>query len=384
MRKAEARARYAGLETAVLEKMWIREERVDWAEAALHEELLARDVDFEGMAARVAGPAPVAPEWLKPLEAAPPADVTANPTSSSRFNANRVFIPAYVVLFGLTIWLFNVVLDDHSMTASVRHIVLELVVLSIGGLSVFRIRRSGFRSTLVVTWSVGLLAASLIWAVRPTRPVDAPSVMEGMGVPGQPNVTANEQHERAVRQMRGAMETWRRQYNALDDHSVVDAGPSPWEPQRFTGAPERAAVAQEMLEWRSEVAARVAIDDTLVADLQRAIALLPEDMRVTFRGTVAEPSQRFVAAEKQRLGVLRQQVLLVDQLSAFAARQPPVVDAKTGKATFAGRSASEYARILAQRDALLDAEDHATQASNTGYESFVRDAAQALGALGDD
>lgn len=380
-RKAEARARFAGMETSVLERMWVREERVDWAEAALHDELLTRGVDFEGMADRVAGPAPVQPAWIRPLEAPVerPTATTAEPAGP--LASNCLFVPVFLVLLAWTIALYWRVAEDHSMTLATRRIVLPLVFLAMGGFGMFRIWRKGFRQTFVATWAVGLLVGSMIWVARPTRPADAPSVMEGMGVVGAPVVTENETRLRAVLQMRASISAWSGQYAQMNKDSVIADGPSPWEAERVADTSGREAIAQEMLAWRSEIAARVGVDDTLVIELKRETAVLPADLREQFTRTVVIPAEAFVAAEKERLRLLRHQVLLVDNLSALAATQPPVWDLTNHTATFSGAAAGEYASIVAQRDVLSNAEHVAGVKSRAACDHFLQSATLTLGRL---
>ncbi|UPG88571.1 hypothetical protein L2Y96_14205 [Luteibacter aegosomaticola] len=323
-RKAGARARYAAMDTDALERIWVGEERVDWAEAALREELVSRDIDPEALTARAAMRAQAAqPEWVSPADSLR----LARPQGVQR--AARYAI--------------------HSLCG------------------------------------VLLLAAGVIWWQRPARLSLAdttPSIMEGVAA-AHSAVTADASRRTAVILVQASLARWWHDSQAIEKGSQEADTASPWEAQRYATALQRDAVASDLLRWRVEIAAHLTANETLVTELEHETLPLPPDVREQFMQTVVTPAHAYVEAEKKHLEIGRQQLALIENLGALAAKHSPSVDPKTGDAAFSGSAATEYADILKQRSALAAKFAEAGAASDSAYESLLHESRVTIGQLGE-
>lgn len=169
-RQAEARARFASIETDALEQMWIREERVDWAEAALHAELTDRGVDPDALAQRHGEKSPVRPAWLQ-VEAM---SVTAPPSRRpAAVMPLKWFMAVFAVLaigsVALT-WFANY---SNEATTQTRHVVLPVLTAITGSSVLLRWLRFDFRYVFSGVWSSGLCVATMVYLCLPHAPPTA-------------------------------------------------------------------------------------------------------------------------------------------------------------------------------------------------------------------
>jgi hypothetical protein len=324
-RKAGARARYAAMDTVTLERMWVGEERVDWAEAALREELVSRDIDPEALMACAAAMRAQAaqPDWVSSADSLP----LGRPQGAQR---------------------------------AVRYAVHSL-------------------------YGVLLIAVGVIWWQRPARLSLAdttPSIMEGVAA-APSAVTADASRRTAVMLVQASLMRWWHASQAIEKGSQEADTASPWEAQRYATALQRDAVASDLLRWRVEISAHLAANDTLLVELERETLPLPPDLREQFKQTVVTPAHAYVEAEKQHLAIGRQQLALIENLGALAARHSPSVDPKTGVATFSGSAGTEYADILKQRSALAAKFADAGAVSDAAYESLLHQSRVTIGQLGE-
>ncbi|MGA7439265.1 MAG: hypothetical protein WBW32_14185 [Luteibacter sp.] len=307
------------METEALERMWAREERVDWAEAALRDELASRDTDFAGLAARFAEPSPGPPAWLGALERPTP------------------------------------------MRRPIRYAFHALCALSM------------------------VVVAVIFWTHRPIRPdrpaENAPSLMEGVEAPVVV-VSADALRHQAVEQMRGSLGIWWRDTQAIREHERSEGRASPWDVARLATVSGRYEVDREVLGERVAISSLLAANDKLNMDLERAARSLPDDLREQFSRTVVMPMHAYTDAEKQRMAIERSQLALIDDLGKLAARQPPSVDPKTGKAAFADSAAATYMTIVSSQESLTREYSKAESAARAAYNAFLRDSALTLGQLG--
>lgn len=163
-RQAEARARFAATDTALLERMWIREERVDWAEAALRAELIDRGVDPEALVAQRNVEVSVPPVWLKMDAVAVDAPPPRRPGAIMPLRWFMAIFAALTLWSVALAWLANY---SSDATAQTRHVVLPVLAAITGGSVLLRWLRVDFRYVFSGLWATGLCVATMVFLCLP-------------------------------------------------------------------------------------------------------------------------------------------------------------------------------------------------------------------------
>lgn len=247
-RQAEARARFAATDTATLERMWIREERVDWAEAALRAELIDRGVDPDALALRSSEEPPVRPAWLK-MEAVP---VTAPPSRRPiAVMPLRWFISVFAVLAIWSValaWLANY---SSEATAETRHVVLPVLAAITGGSVLLRWLSVDFRYAFSGVWLTGLGVATIVFLCLPHAAPTASLFAEVNATLDSRGTDGVEQ--RAVAMASTVVQDWQATYARLESHMAAAARATVVNDTRLSDPETRQRVRDSLRAWRGDL-----------------------------------------------------------------------------------------------------------------------------------
>lgn len=148
-----ARERLSRLDTPELARAWVRDQRVDWAERALYDELVERGVDPASLTKEGAHATPVysPPAWIQA-----PEPTSESPSRPSREMPLAWFIGVFVVMLCWSAAITWFALLSHDTGAATRRIMLTVLSVVIGGGLVQRVTSVGFRYVFCSTWAAGL------------------------------------------------------------------------------------------------------------------------------------------------------------------------------------------------------------------------------------
>jgi hypothetical protein len=247
-RQAGARARFALMDTATLERMWIHEERVDWAEAALRAELTERDVDPDALALRRSEEPPVRPAWLK-LEAVPVAALPSRrPTAAMPL---RWFIAVFAVLAIWSIALTWFAGYSGDATAETRRVVPAVLGAITGGSVFLRWLRVDFRYVFSGVWLTGLGAATLVFLCLPHAAPTA-SLFDEVNATTDSHGTDGVER-RAIAMASTIVRNWQTTNARLEAHMAADVRATVVNDTQLADPATRQRVRDALGSWRGDL-----------------------------------------------------------------------------------------------------------------------------------
>lgn len=263
-----ARARLDRLDTPELERAWIHDQRVDWAERALHDELVERGVDPASLSKETAH---ATPAYSQPAWVQTPVPTTESPSRPHREMPLAWFIGVFVVMLCWSVAITWFALLSHDTGAATRRIMLAVLGVVIGGGLVQRVTSVGFRYVFCATWAVGLLVASMIFAALPhgsPRSVFEDSAGANLLVMNQA------QAEQAASD---AITAWRRTYERVHSDMKRQHDLAFVAPPRLADPTTRQRAREALLAWRGDVLGLRAADDHVRSTLEAKDAMLSFD-----------------------------------------------------------------------------------------------------------
>lgn len=263
-----ARERLSRLDTPELARAWVRDQRVDWAERALYDELVERGVDPASLTKEGAHATPVytPPAWVQT-----PVPTSESPSRPRREMPLAWFIGVFVVMLGWSAVITWFALLSHDTGATTRRIMLTVLSVVIGGGLVQRVTSIGFRYVFCSTWAAGLLIATMTFAALPHG--SPRSVFEDDA--GANLLVLNQQQAEQAASV--AMTEWRRTYERVHEdmkrhHHLGFLAPS------LLKDPATRQQAKEALRgWRGDVLELRSADAHVRSTLEAKDAMLSFD-----------------------------------------------------------------------------------------------------------
>jgi hypothetical protein len=352
-RQAEARARFAATDTAVLERMWIRDERVDWAEAALRAELIDRGIDPDALARRHIDEQAVRPAWLK-MEAVQVAAPSARPPGAAM--PLRWFMAVFAVLVIGSMALIWAASYSSEATAETRKVVLPVFGAIAGSSVLLRWLRVDFRYVFSGLWATGLCAATVVFLCLPHAAPTA-SLLDDVNALSKAQLAVGVE-QRAVAAASKASADWRLARANLRAHMIASERATVVGDVQLADLATRDRVRDALRNWRSDLAAQDMVDDrarrglgdaeaSVIAEGGRPAASITRDMAdlTMFLKRVAPIRAATIEAIDAREAV-------VD----FFETHPVQIDQARNQPFFGEDAKPEYARLLERRKLALQDE----------------------------